>query len=129
MGNCLRSNIIALNSFYHSIHKERSKYLFYLSCGASRAEALFTFYREAIKNAFNPTIAIMAVMGLVSLPGTMTGQIISGSDPTTAIKYQLLFMISIFVASMTTVLLTIVLANRFTFDEYDRFKKEVLKLD
>ncbi len=127
MGNCLRSNIIALNTFYHDLHHERAKYRYFLACGGKRGEALFPFMQKALKSAFNPVIATMAVIGLVALPGTMTGQIISGSDPTTAIKYQILFMICVFVASISTVFLTILFANHFAFDKYDRFKEGIIK--
>ena len=39
-----------------------------------------------------PIINSMAATGIVSLPGMMTGQILSGVDPTEAVKYQLLVM-------------------------------------
>ena len=56
--------------------------------------------REALIKSFNPTIASMAVMGLVALPGTMTGQILGGSSPNVAIKYQIMLMITIFSSSL-----------------------------
>jgi putative ABC transport system permease protein len=39
-----------------------------------------------------PTINGMAAIGLVSLPGMMTGQILAGVEPVDAVKYQLLIM-------------------------------------
>lgn len=39
-----------------------------------------------------PIINAMAATGVVALPGMMTGQILSGVDPTEAVKYQLLIM-------------------------------------
>lgn len=127
LGNCLRTNIIALNTFYHSLSREKGRYHYFLSCGASQSEALAPFMRDALKTAFNPAIATMAIVGIISLPGAMTGQIISGTDPMLAIRYQLLFMITIFVASNLTVLLSILLANRVTFDPFQRLKKDVVR--
>jgi putative ABC transport system permease protein len=79
--------------------------------------------RQALKLAFNPQIATMAVMGLIALPGTLTGQIIGGSSPDTAIKYQILLMLAIFVACMITIIITINMANRTLFDDWDDFEK------
>lgn len=127
LGNCLRTNILALTNFYHSLEREKSRYKYFLASGATHQEALAPFMRDALKTAFSPAIATMAIVGIISLPGAMTGQILSGTDPMLAIRYQILFMISIFVASNITVMLSILMANRFTFDPFYRLKKDVLR--
>ena len=76
LGNMLSANVIALNVFYGSLDRERQLYFYLLVNGATRGEATAPFMREALIKSFNPTIASMAVMGLVALPGTMTGQIL-----------------------------------------------------
>jgi len=123
LGNCLSTNIMAMNSFYNCLSKEQVLYRYYLASGATRSEALAPFMREALKKAFNPIIATTAVVGLISLPGMMTGQILGGSSPNVAIKYQIMLMLTIFVASMLTVLITIYISNRFVFDEFDNLKQ------
>ena len=55
-------------------------------------------------------------MGLVSLPGTMIGQILGGSSPDVAIKYQMMIIVITFVASMFSLLITLYLADRRSFD-------------
>ncbi len=127
LGNALRTNIIALNSYFGKLVAERSFYRFALANGATFREALTPFFREAIKKAFNPSIATMSIMGLISLPGMMTGQILSGTSPATAIKYQIMIMITIFVTSMLTVMLTILISNRFVFDEFKNIKTGLIK--
>jgi putative ABC transport system permease protein len=57
-------------------------------------------------------------MGLVTLPGMMTGQILGGSAPTTAIKYQILIMIAIFAAVSISVYLAMKLLIFKLFDHY-----------
>ena len=126
LGNCLNSNIIGLNAYYSRLRLEQQLYRYALANGATRAEALQPFIKDALIKAFNPSIASMAVIGLVSLPGMMTGQILGGSDPVVAIKYQIMIMISIFTASLLTVILTIFFANRYAFDSYDNFKHQSL---
>ena len=64
----------------------------------------------------------MAVMGIVSLPGTMIGQILGGASPDVAIKYQMMIVVITFAASMLSLMITLYLADRRTFDEYGRIK-------
>jgi len=125
IGNCLSSAIIGLRSFYQEISKEEERYRYYLMCGATKNEALFPFFSDALKNAFSPSIASTATIGLIWLPGMMTGQILGGSDPTTAIKYQIIIMIAIFVGGVVTVFLSLMLSKDFAFDEYYMFDKSI----
>ena len=127
IGNALKTNIIALNEYFSLLVKEKQFYRFAIANGATFKEAILPFYRGAIKKAFNPSIATMSIMGLISLPGMMTGQILSGTSPATAIKYQIMIMITIFVSSMLTVIFTISVSNRFIFDDLKNLKSKILK--
>ena len=118
LGNMLSANVIALNAFYGSLDRECQLYFYLLANGATRGEATAPFMREALIKSFNPTIASMAVMGLVALPGTMTGQILGGSSPNVAIKYQIMLMITIFSSSLISVLLTLWAAKHRSFDSW-----------
>lgn len=126
LGNCLRSNVIGINDFYFGLKQHRERYRFYLACGATRTEALFTFFQGALKKSVNPTLATMATIGLVSLPGMMTGQILSGSSPMTAIKYQIMIMLAIFSGTVLSVYLGIRLSNYFVFKENDMLDENIL---
>lgn len=117
MGNMLSSNVIALNAYYTSIIREQQLYYYYLGNGATISEARAPFIGGAIKKAFSPLIANMAVMGLVALPGTMIGQILGGSSPNVAIKYQMMIIIINFVASMLSLMISIKLSSQKSFDK------------
>ena len=99
LGNCLQGNVIALERFYSALRKNENEYATFLMLGATRWEAVRPYFRDAIKAAINPTIASMGTMGLVSLPGMMTGQILGGSEPWLAVKYQIAIMICIFTST------------------------------
>ncbi|MBZ0167250.1 MAG: ABC transporter permease, partial [Candidatus Omnitrophica bacterium] len=101
LGNSLRGNIVGIDSFYSNIRKDRRKYLYVLSLGASRQEAILPYFRESARLALKPTLAAMATMGLVALPGMMTGVILGGTSPEVAIKYQIVIMIAIVVSTIT----------------------------
>ena len=127
MGNTLRTIIIALDAYYLRIDDEENYYRWYLANGATRNEALHPFMKDALKKAFNPTIATTAVMGLISLPGMMTGQILGGSEPSVAVKYQIMLLITIFSSAIMNVVLTILFSNRIAFDKYDNLKKNIFR--
>ncbi len=129
LGNCLMSNVIGINAFYYSIDQHHERYQFFLANGAEQEEALFPFFRTALKKSANPTLASMATIGLVSLPGMMTGQILSGSSPLIAIKYQIMIMLAIFAGTVLSVYLGIKLSSRFVFDKRNNFDKTILKKD
>ena len=92
MGNMLTSNVIALNTYYSGLKREEQLYRYLLGNGATRAEAQAPFIRQAIVKSFSPLIANISVMGLVAFPGTMSGQLLGGSSPHVAIKYQMMII-------------------------------------
>lgn len=118
LGNMLSSNVIALNTYYSGLQRERQLYYYLLGNGATRHEAQIPFIKAALVKSFNPTIANMAVMGLVALPGTMIGQILGGSSPDVSIKYQIMIMLINFAASTLSVVVSINLSARKSFDAY-----------
>ncbi len=118
LGNSLRGNIVGIDTFYKNIKKEKARYYYLLSLGASQYEAILPYLRESIKLAIKPTMAAMATIGIVSLPGMMTGVILGGAGPVTAIKYQMIIMVAILTSTVISVLLAILLTSRVCFDEY-----------
>ena len=120
MGNMLSSNVIALNTYYSGLKREQQLYRYLLGNGATKAEAQAPFIRQAIIKSFSPLIANISVMGLVAFPGTMIGQRLGGSSPNVAIKYQMMIMVITFTASMLSLMITISLASRKSFDAYGK---------
>lgn len=127
IGNTLNTTIIGIKTFFGLMDKDYARYKYLLACGATRREALLPFKAQAFRNAFSPTIAQNAAIGLIWLPGMMTGQILGGSDPMVAIKYQVLIVVSIFAGGVLTVFITLWLANFFAFNEYDMLRSDVFK--
>lgn len=126
LGNCLQGNVIALERFYSALRKNESEYVTFLLLGASRWEAVRPYFRLAIKAAINPTIASMATMGLVSLPGMMTGQILGGSEPWLAVKYQIAIMICIFTSTTVACILNLKLSLAIALNAFEVLKEEVI---
>jgi len=127
LGNCLQGNVIALERFYSALRKNENEYATFLMLGATRWEAVRPYFRDAIKAAINPTIASMATMGLVSLPGMMTGQILGGSEPWLAVKYQIAIMICIFTSTTIASIINLKLSLNIAFNAFDVLKDEVMQ--
>ena len=126
LGNCLQGNVIALERFYSALRKNENEYATFLMLGATRWEAVRPYFRDAIKAAINPTIASMGTMGLVSLPGMMTGQILGGSEPWLAVKYQIAIMIRIFTSTTIASIINLKLSLNIAFNTFDVLKDEVI---
>lgn len=125
LGNSLRGNIVGISTFYKQLQTDSKHYLYVLSLGASRREALLPYLRESVQLALRPTLASMATMGIVTLPGMMTGVILGGASPEVAIKYQILIMIAIVVSTIISVILTILLTERVCIDKYGMLRVDV----
>lgn len=125
LGNCLRSNVLSLERFYSGIRKNENEFMTYLLLGATLREAVRPYLRDAIKTAVAPSVATIATMGIVSLPGMMTGQILGGAMPITAIKYQIGIMVCIFTAMVVAALVNILLSLPVAFDDHQRLKSDI----
>jgi putative ABC transport system permease protein len=92
LGNCMTGIALGLNTLTTSLMLRRAAVEARLMLGATRWQAAAPVTREALHSALMPSINSMAATGLVSLPGMMTGQILSGVAPVEVVKYQILVM-------------------------------------
>ena len=125
LGNCMNGNILSLERFYSGLRKNETIFLSYLLMGATLKEAVHPFMREAIRTSLAPTIATMMTIGIVSLPGMMTGQILGGSFPLVAIKYQIMIMIGIFTSLVLSMVTSLYLSLPFAFDRMLMLRAEI----
>lgn len=92
LGNTMSGIALALETLTTTAKREQSAIEAHIAMGADRFAALRAAHRQSLKTGMMPIINAMAASGIVSLPGMMTGQILSGVDPVEATKYQLLIM-------------------------------------
>src|SRR6056297_791032 len=91
-----------------------------LMLGATPKKASKSIVDNAFDSAILPTINSMVGMGIVFLPGMMTGQILSGTSPVTAIEYQIAIMMGILGSVSLTVILFVQLGYRTFFNKEDQ---------
>lgn len=95
LGNAMNGTSLAVKSFYNALKGRKLQIETLTNLGVEPQKILFPFIREAMETALIPTLNSMMGMGIVSLPGMMTGQILSGTLPSVAIIYQISITLSI----------------------------------
>ncbi len=127
LGNTMNGISIGLDRLTHSAWEFRAVIEGRLMLGQGRDEAIADIRRESIRSALIPITNSMAVAGLVSLPGMMTGQILAGNPPMEAVRYQILVMFLIAGGTGFGTLAAITIASGRLFDGRHRLRLDRLK--
>lgn len=121
LGNSLTAISLTSNQLVESFHEQQTRIEMMLSLSARPFEAVNEQIRAAVVNGMTPTLNSMLVVGIVSLPGMMTGQILAGADPTQAIRYQIVTMFLICVSSTLGCTVSALLIYRRFFNSRKQF--------
>ena len=106
-GNAMNGASLAGDRLLNAIDRNRLEIETHLCLGATGKQAISSYQKEAIRTGLIPTLNNMVVIGLVSLPGMFTGQVLGGSNPRDAASYQILILFAIVVVNlMSTILIT-----------------------
>jgi putative ABC transport system permease protein len=107
LGNAMNAASVAGERLVNAIDRNHLEVETHLCLGATPKQAIETYRIEAIRAGLIPTLNQMTVVGLVSLPGMFTGQVLAGVDPLDAAAYQILILFAIALANtIATVLVT-----------------------
>ncbi len=112
IGNSMTGASLAAERLAAEMKERRDEIETLLCLGASARQAAAEAVRNAYRAALIPSINAMAAMGIVFIPGMMTGQILSGTDPIIAVKYQIAIMCVITGSVAVTSLVILVLGYR-----------------
>lgn len=126
IGNSLNSATLAVERLDSDLRNTRDRVEALLALGATSRQAAAAAVHDAMKAAMIPIINSMMVVGLVSLPGMMTGQILGGSVPLVAIKYQVLIMYMIAFSTAVTAFVLTTLRARAYFTLAHQLRDEML---
>ena len=117
LGNSLTGISLCLDHILEQLHDKRQYIEMELAHGATRWEAARGVLRDSVRRGMIPIINSMMVVGIVSLPGMMTGQILANVDPLEAVKYQIVVMFMIASATSLGCILMALLVYRRLFNE------------
>jgi putative ABC transport system permease protein len=93
VGNSMNAVAVTLERLFKDLKLQRPVVEMYLSLGADYREASQEIFRDAVRAGMIPSINSMMGVGVVFIPGMMTGQILAGADPLVAVKYQIMIML------------------------------------
>jgi putative ABC transport system permease protein len=110
LGNSMTSAALAADRLQADLAARRDEVEARLALGFSGREAVQPLVRAALRAAMIPTVNGMMTVGVVQLPGMMTGQILAGASPLLAIRYQIVVVFMLAVATAVGSLLFVRLA-------------------
>jgi putative ABC transport system permease protein len=114
LGNAMNGAALAGERLVNTLNNSQLEIETHLSLGAAPQEAIAQYRKEAIKAGLIPTLNTMLVVGIVTLPGIMTGQMLSGVNPLQAAAYQMVIMFMLALATLvTTTLVTWGICEKF----------------
>ena len=125
-GNSMNALAISLERFFSELRTKKDEVEMMLCLGADFREASKDMFRNALKAGMIPSINSMMGVGIVSLPGMMTGQILAGSPPMEAAKYQLLIMFLIAAGTGLGSMAAVWIGSRRLFDDRQRLRLDRL---
>ena len=128
-GMVISNAMVAIGLSYRNLNNSfksrREEVEVKLSLGADIKDAVSGILRESIKIAIIPTIDSAKTLGIVSLPGMMTGLILAGASPLMAIKFQIMVTFMIISSSSIATMMATYLCYRDFFNERKQLKQSL----
>lgn len=127
VGNTMTATTLAANRYLAELRLQQRDVEALLALGATSSQAAADVSRESVRSALIPSIAGMMVVGIALLPGTMTGQILAGQDPSQAVRYQIVVQYMMLFAAVATSLVIVRLIHRRYFTKDHQLRLELLR--
>ena len=120
IGNSMNAIAIALERLVGDLRERRGEVEMKLCLGANYREASQDIVRNAMRSGMIPSINSLMGVGIVFIPGMMTGQILAGADPLVAIRYQIVVMVMLVGSTAIGSLLVVLLVRKMCFGAGER---------
>ena len=127
IGNTMTAISLSADRLTTALHDHKNIVEQRLLLGEPARDAIDEFRRDAFRGGYIPVINSMATAGIVSLPGMMTGQILAGSPPVDAVKYQIMIWLLIAATTGIGMIIALHLTSRNLFDHRHRLRLDRLK--
>jgi putative ABC transport system permease protein len=127
LGNSLTGISLCLDTLLESLSEDGEHVELELSLGATRWEAAHGPLAAAVRRGMIPILNAMLVAGVVSLPGMMTGQILEGASPLSAVKYQIVVFFMLAASTSLGCILTSLFVYRRLFNERHQLRADLIE--
>ncbi|MDQ0340492.1 putative ABC transport system permease protein [Caldalkalibacillus uzonensis] len=125
IGNAMTGITLGVDRLVEGMKSEQQRIEAALMLGATPQLATDPIVKHAFHSAILPTINSMVGMGIVFLPGMMTGQILAGASPLTAVQYQIAIMLGV----TGSVALTVILFVQMGYKTFFNARVQLLRQD
>lgn len=122
IGNAMVVCSLFLNHMNREVESSKGEIEMMLALGATIRQAVQGALKRSVKSSMIPTIDSLKTVGLVQLPGMMTGMIVAGANPVEAVRYQILILFAITSSAAITSILISVLSYKLWFTPDERLK-------
>lgn len=120
LGNTMNGISLGMDNLSQSIYQQRFIIEQRLMLGETSQQAISEIKSNSIRTGMIPIINSMAVAGIVSMPGLMTGQILSGTEPLIAVRYQIMIFYLISFGTGFGIMIAVWQISKRLFDDRDR---------
>lgn len=127
LGNAMTAATLAVERLGSELRQQQGRLEVLLALGASPAQAVHEARRTAIRAAVTPTLNAMMIVGVVTLPGMMTGQMLGGTAPFQAAMYQLMILFGIALCALLSATVTVYALYRRFFTPAEQLDGTVLQ--
>lgn len=127
MSNTMSAISLAMDRLSNALYDQQALVEQKLALGYTAKEATRPYVVDCIRTGMMPVINSMAAAGIVALPGMMTGQILGGTSPQVAVKYQIMIWFFIAASSGFGMAIALKLLGRALFDDRDRLRLDRLE--
>ncbi|KAJ9069235.1 hypothetical protein DSO57_1020680 [Entomophthora muscae] len=124
LGNSIAGISIGIRTALMSLAENQLAVEAYLSMGASRWEASRPIAIRSIQLGMMPTVNAMSAMGIISIPGMMTGQILGGADVMVAVRYQIIAMFMVASTTSLAILMCVSASLLICIDNHHRHRDD-----
>jgi putative ABC transport system permease protein len=125
VGNAMNGAALAAERLASEMDARRAEVEAHLALGASASQAAEEPVRRALRAALLPAVNGLMVVGLVTLPGMMTGQILAGASPLLAVRYQIVVAFMLAGAVAVTSVVVVLLYRRAFFTDAEQLATRV----
>ncbi|KAI0695372.1 UPF0014-domain-containing protein [Cytidiella melzeri] len=123
-GSTISGIVVAVSYVLKEIFENKDKVEMYLAFGASRFEACKPIATDALRLALTPNINQMSVLGIIAIPGMMTGAILGGSSVQQAARLQMVIMFMISSCTALSSIVTTIFALSVVVDNEHRVRTD-----
>lgn len=123
IANAMKTNSLALDRFKGEIESNRAEIEAVLSLGVAPESVVSEYVTTSVRASLIPMVESLKSLGLVYIPGMMSGMILAGANPIYAAEYQFVIMAMLFAAGGLTSMVSTLLVGRYAFTEAEQLKR------